>query len=89
MINLGNMVQDKITGFRGMAVAKHIYLNGCVRYSVVSKELESGKIIDEYIDETQLVILEKEKEKAKELKKEEKPPGGPGDVPSGYNVPPD
>lgn len=86
MIELRDIVKDTVTGFKGMVVAKHIYMNGCVRFSVVSKELESGKIVDEYIDEEQLVIIKKAEEKAigktEGSKEEEKPPGGSGDVPS-------
>lgn len=34
MVNLGDEVKDKVSGFQGIAVAKHEYLNGCARFSV-------------------------------------------------------
>jgi len=77
MINLGDKVKDRITGLEGIAIAKVIYLNGCVRYEVKPKGLKDGKTIEsEWIDEQQLI----EKSKAKN--------GGPGAIPSGYNDPP-
>ena len=45
MINLGDKVKDTITDFEGTAVAKIIYLNGCIRCEVKPKGLEdSGRI---------------------------------------------
>ncbi len=32
MINLGDKVKDTITDFEGTAVAKIIYMNGCIRW---------------------------------------------------------
>ncbi len=34
MINLGDEVEDTVTGFRGIAVAKHIFLHGISTVSV-------------------------------------------------------
>jgi len=77
MINLGDKVKDRITGLEGIAIAKVIYLNGCVRYEVKPKGLKDGKTIEsEWIDEQQLI----EKSEAKN--------GGPGSVPSGFDEPP-
>lgn len=84
MINLGDKVKDTITDFEGTAVAKIIYLNGCIRYEVKPKGLEDGKTVEaEWIDETQLVV------KGKTKKKKNDEPGGPGSTPSGDNYPPD
>lgn len=76
MIKLGDKVKDTITGFEGIAIAKCIYLNGCVSYQVRTKGLKDGRIIEgEWIDEQQLT----EKSKAEA--------GGPGDVPSEFSHP--
>ena len=45
-IMLGNKVKDKITGFVGIVVSEHHYLNGCVRYSVQPTELKDGKMLN-------------------------------------------
>lgn len=34
IINLGDKVKDKITGFKGIAIARCDYLNGCQCYEV-------------------------------------------------------
>lgn len=54
-IELGQLVQDSITGFKGVAIAKCIYLNGCISYQVKSKQLQRGGTIDaEWFDEERL-----------------------------------
>ena len=57
---LGCKVRDVVTGFKGIAVSKHSYLNGCVRYYVIpqmkkkEREMPKGNTVDieqlEYID---------------------------------------
>ena len=60
MIKLGEKVKDSITGFEGIVVCRADYLNGCVQLQVQSQELKDGKIIKaEWIDEPQLIVLEK------------------------------
>lgn len=83
MIKLGDKVKDTITDFEGMAVARCVYLNGCVRIEVQPKGLnKDGKIVEaEWIDETQLVV----KGKTKVRKNDEH--GGPGSRPSRFNHP--
>lgn len=57
-IELGDKVKDNISGFTGIAVAKHIYLNGCVRYSVQPEIDKEGKLpLIETFDDMQLVVL--------------------------------
>lgn len=34
MINLGDEVQDTVTGFQGIAVSRHVYLQGCDRITI-------------------------------------------------------
>jgi hypothetical protein len=57
---LGCKVRDIVTGFKGIADSKHIYLNGCVRYYVKpvmkkkEREMPKGATVDieqlEFID---------------------------------------
>lgn len=57
MIELGREVQDKVTGFRGIATAKCEYLNGCVQFCVTPKMID-GKFPDgQYIDIQQLEVV--------------------------------
>ena len=59
-IKLGDKVEDTITDFKGTAIAKAIYLNGCIQYLVQPKELKDKEIIkSEWIDEGQLEGVEK------------------------------
>ena len=55
MIELGQEVRDKISGFTGVAVARCAWLYGCVRVSVFPKTLKDGVPIDvQTFDEDQL-----------------------------------
>ena len=84
MIKLGTKVKDMITGFEGVAVARIVYLNGCVQIQVQSKKLKDSKIIKaEWIDEPQLICKDKVRAKS------DKDPGGSGDVPNGFSHPSD
>ena len=63
MIKLGDLVQDKYSGFIGMAVAKHSYINGCDRYSVQPKVDSEMKLPEsQTFDEPQLVVVEEKNE---------------------------
>ena len=82
MINLGEKVKDMITDYEGIAIAKVVHLNGCVRYEVKAKGLKDGKTIEsEWIDEKQLIVIKEAKEEIKDST------GGPGSVPSGFSHP--
>ena len=82
MINLGDKVKDTITDFEGTAVARLVYLNGCVQIQVQSKELKDGKIIKpEWIDEPQLIKVLETKSRRKRAG------GGIRNRPPGYNHP--
>ena len=85
MIKLGSKVKDFITGFKGMAIARCVYLNGCIRIEIQPEELDKdGKIIEAvWIDESQLTKIMHKVEIGK--KKEEI--GGPGSIPSELNHP--
>ena len=86
MIKLGERVKDTVTDFKGMAIARCEYLNGCIRIQVQPKELnKDGKIIEsEWIDEGQLI--REIEEEALGLRREKKY-GGPGTVPSEISHP--
>lgn len=60
-IQLGDVVKDTVTGFRGMAVARCVYLNGCIQFLVKAQKLDKdGKRIEgEWIDEGQLKLVKK------------------------------
>lgn len=84
MINLGDMVRERFTGFEGVATAETKYLNGCNRIQVQPLELKDG-IPQEgiWIDKKQLSV-----KKLKTTKKETEETGGPMEVPSNNMNPP-
>lgn len=72
-IKLGDKVKCKITGFKGIAVARTEFINGCIQWSVLPKGDKSNKMPEEIgIDEQSLEIIKIPKRKVK--KKEN---GGP------------
>lgn len=75
MIELGKKVRDTVSGFVGVAVARHTYLNGCSRYSVQPEVDKDGKLPEwQAFDEMQLCIVE---EKAEGLTVGVRKTGGP------------
>ena len=72
MIKLGQVVQDKISGFEGVATARAEYLNGCIRFQVSPQTVdEKGKVQEAMrFDVVQLVEYKPPKTK-------KKAPGGP------------
>lgn len=69
MINLGDKVRDRITGYEGIVMSKCEYLNGCIQFGVQAKKTKEGKLPKiEWIDDIQLkVIAEKTKLKKDEV----------------------
>jgi hypothetical protein len=59
MIELGQEVKDKVTGFTGIAISKVIYLNGCVQFCVKPRKTKKdGDMPDgHYIDVEQLEVV--------------------------------
>ena len=54
-IVLGQKYTDSITGFSGIAIARCVFLNGCVRVDIQPVGLKDGNVIESrYIDEQQL-----------------------------------
>ena len=52
---LGDTLQDKVSGFKGIASSRVQYLNGCVQYCIVPKVGKDGKYPEGvYFDEGQL-----------------------------------
>lgn len=59
-VDLGDKVEDPVSGFIGIVTAKHIYLNGCTRISVTPKCGPDGKLIEgSTFDAPQLRLIEK------------------------------
>ena len=56
-IPLGYEVRDKITGFKGLAVAKLVFLNGCVQYSLKPKLDKDSKMVDASVFDSQQVEI--------------------------------
>lgn len=58
-VGLGDKVQDLISKSTGIAIAKTIWLNGCVRWLVQLEGLQEGKTIEFSVDDIQLKVLKK------------------------------
>jgi hypothetical protein len=57
-MNVGDRVKDKITGFKGIVVAKTEWLYGCTRLTVQPETLEKGATLkNETFDEPQLLLI--------------------------------
>lgn len=85
---LGALVKDTVSGFKGIASARHEYLNGCIRYSVTAQELKEGKVIEENFDTEQLVRVGPGVRDAMKLPDAAADAtGGPRTVPSRPSVP--
>ena len=73
MIELGDEVRDKVTGFKGIAISRHSYLQGCDRINVQPKVNRKGELPkDSSFDEPQLEVF-----KPKATKRAKGKPGGP------------
>lgn len=60
MINLGDKVKDTVSGFEGIAVCRHSYLNGCDRITVQPPTNKDGTLPAELsFDEPQLKVTKK------------------------------
>jgi hypothetical protein len=56
---LGDKVKDKVTGFKGIVVSAHDYLNGCTRLTVQPKLKKDGTMPEtETFDEPQLKVMQ-------------------------------
>lgn len=46
VVELGDQVRDKVTGFKGIVTGKAQYLTGCKQVMVTPRADESGKYVD-------------------------------------------
>jgi len=62
MVSLGDRVKDRVSGFIGIAVSRHSYLNGCDRISVQPMaNNKTGKLAEsQTFDEPQLKVLKRQ-----------------------------
>lgn len=57
--NLGDKVHDKITGFEGIVIGRHQWLNNCNTYSVKPQTLKDGAPQESHsFDEPQLKLVQ-------------------------------
>ena len=64
---LGETLEDKVTGFQGVVMARIEYFTDCVHYGLACKAPKNSKLLDwEYFDETRLVRVKGVKKIAKE-----------------------
>ena len=74
-IQLGDEVKDTITGFKGIAVCRHTYIQGCDRISVLQKSTKDTPVPAEMsFDEPQLIVTKAAKPPAKPV---DRTKGGP------------
>lgn len=61
MVKLGDKVKDRVTGFKGIAVAKTEWLYGCVRIGVRSQKLnkDGSPITEQWFDEASVTVTSK------------------------------
>ncbi len=72
-IELGDKVKCKYTGFKGIAVSKTEFINGCIQYDIMPKVKKNNEIVEGVsIDSQSLEVVSKAK---KEIEEEET--GGP------------
>lgn len=72
---LGVTLKDKVTGFEGVVMVRAEYHTGCLHYGLQTRKLKDGKPVGwEWLDESQLVLVEKFAQITKDQKK---PPSGP------------
>ncbi len=59
-IELGDKVKDSVSGFTGIATAKHDWLHGCTRFTVQPVVDKDKKLPEpQTFDEPQLVLISK------------------------------
>lgn len=79
-IQLGDLVEDKITGFKGIAICRTEWMYGCIRITVQPTKLsKDGKVVEAgTFDEPQLKILKAQKV-SNEISNKAGPTYGPRD----------
>ena len=62
MINLGDEAKDSITGYKGIAICRHTYLQGCDRITLATKVTKDNPDpMDCSFDEPQLILIKAKK----------------------------
>lgn len=57
-IKLGSKVKCVVTGFKGVAVSRVEFLNGCIQYCIKPKQGKDGKYPEgEFVDEAQVEVI--------------------------------
>lgn len=86
MINQGNYVLDSITGFKGIATGRAVYMTGCIQILVTPEKAKPG---DEcWIDEKRLRVVSENIYRLPGSEVEEKEgPAGPQNVPKEITPP--
>lgn len=60
---LGDELQDSVTGFKGVATGVTTWLNGCVRWTITSRQMHEGKpVADENFEDGRVVRVAETKE---------------------------
>ena len=60
-LRLGDTVRDKVSGFKGIAIARYSYLQGCDRFCLQPPVDKDGKLPDTAnFDEPQLEVMSKQ-----------------------------
>jgi len=78
MVELGDRVQDKITGLKGIVVGITNWLYGCRRVVVQPEEAKDGKPAETFhVDEPQVEIVKKGAVAGRAVLVEEERPHGP------------
>ena len=74
--NLGDVVRDSLTSYKGTVVARVYYINGCIHVGVKSSELKDGAPLPSvWFNQDQVELLEETKQT------ERKSNGGPEEKP--------
>ena len=64
---LGEILEDKVTGYQGVVMARAEYFTDCVHYGLCARAAKEGKLPDwQWLDETRLVSI------GQSIKKEER-----------------
>lgn len=86
IIELGDRVRDRITGFAGIAIARTDWLNGCSRFGVQPEEMKDGKCVEvDWFDVDQIEIVDKRAFRGAKAESPTKP-GGPRPDPSNNQI---
>lgn len=60
MIQLGDTVRCKYSGFKGVAISRTEFINGCIQFGVLPKVKKDGEQLEDVgIDEEGLEVIKK------------------------------